>query len=1352
MNDRFPYLSSNRSRSWIAWAVRVAVALGFHGALKASGPSGLTVQSGTAATTVRASHWDITVSQNAFLQWQSFNLDAGQSVRFHQPSPGSVVFNQIHDAQPSQIFGRIDANGFLVLMNPSGFYFGPDAHVAAAGLVVSTSLAAPVESNGGLFWQFNGPPPRAAIVNYGRLQVGESGSLFLIGDHIANHGALSAPGGSVRLEAGSSVLLSQRPDGLSLSSAVRLPAGSIDNTGRVTADAGSIALHAAVVNQSGLLQTDSIRERNGIIEVGATDTLNLGETSHISARGDVAAVSSGGQVTLKSDRRLEDTFGSRIDLRGGGLGGDGGQVELSAPELPAVRSRIDGSAQEGSRGGRLFIDPQDIVLSASGSGSVGSGSVGFGDGPGTLQLDVNSAFVGLSQIRLQATRNIQLMANTLWDLNASTGVNTPGSHLELEAGNNISLGNGSRIQAGEGWSVSLSAGRDFTAAGSVRSGVGSITLSGNATVESGAGALSLIAGNQVTVGSGAIRTTGGGNISVEAVAGSINTGTRNQGFQFRPDGYFVNPELGGISTAAGGRVTLQAGQDVVSLLPLAGGLQTDAGSGAFGVQPGDVTVRAGRDVQGHFVVRNGSGLIEAGRNAGVPNRLLALSLVDGGWTVKAGVDVLLQEVRNPNGLFNNLGSTASPFRHFFDYGADAFVSLSAGHSVQLRGSALPRYTDVFSQGMTPIYPGTLRIEAGAGGVELANDVTLFPSPLGNLTVTTREGGSVVGTRPGELVQWIVSDSDQTQYRSFRDFGISDHGQRLLHLNDPNPVKFQVAGDLSGILLGVPKAAEITVAGDLRNTRFSGQNLRSTDLSFIRVDGNIINRNEFTSVPLNAAPDFSPFLLDLVFPPLSGALSGIQNQFSYNAASKELTFQGRMTGDQLQLLLNLPVRVFDANGIPQLLSNGDPVTRTIAVLPPEVAQRLYDLSQDVPQNSDTGYRIGGGGRLEISARDMDLGATAGIVSYGPRANAALAGVFLRGADIRVSLSGDLDMFSTTISSLNGGDIDVQAGGRINVGSRTFTTSDARARGIFTVDRSDVSVVAGGDIRVNGSRIAAYDGGNVVVRSERGSIDAGSGAGGSATVEKIVVDPVTRHISAYSPTIPGSGILATTFPPSLDPSFPASVSPVGNITVTTPQGNIIANAGGVVQIPLNGVSSSLATVTLRAGTRDAQGNVVHVGDIDSSGSGVIGSTVSLDASGSIRGLVFARQNIDLNAAASVSVTALAQGSINVSAGGAVSGTIIGIGSVSASGASVDASLLSQNVTASGNVGSAQVGFSQGTAASSVSQSVQGEESAKTTAKSRADDEESRSRKVAAAPKLTRTVGRVTVILPETKPSSR
>src|SRR5690606_9181154 len=137
----------------------------------------------------------------------------------------------------------------------------------------------------------------------------------------------------------------------------------------------------------------------------------------------------------------------------------------------------------------------------------------------------------------------------------------------------------------------------------------------------------------------------------------------------------------------------------------------------------------------------GTGNITAGRNAGTASRLLALSLVNGGWTVNAAQDILLQEVRNPNGLFNNLGSSSAVNRYRFDYAADAYTILNAGNSVQLRGTALPRYTDAFSQSMLPIYPGILEITAGAGGVILGNDLILFPSPLGNLRITTTDGGS-----------------------------------------------------------------------------------------------------------------------------------------------------------------------------------------------------------------------------------------------------------------------------------------------------------------------------------------------------------------------------------------------------------------------------------------------------------------------------------------------------------------------------------------------------------------------------------------------------------------------------------
>jgi filamentous hemagglutinin family protein len=1338
------------ARSFWWWPRRFSVtAVPFLPLAAFGNPEGLAVVAGSASAVALPGQLQVTASHNAILNWQSFNIGAGESTRFIQPSASSIVWNRIEDANPSQIFGRLEANGTVVLMNQAGFHFGPDSFVSAAGLVVSTAPGGPVESSGGLFWQFAGAPPLASIVNYGQIRAASGGSVFLISERIENHGSIEAPGGSIGLHAGKEVMLSERPDGRGLSALVTLPAGSVDNMGRLVADAGTIALSARVVNQQGLIQANSVRERNGVIELVAADAVQLGGESTISAAGDATGVSPGGRIEIRSEGSFVDAGGSRIVVTGGAQGGDGGSVEVSAPRMAAIRSEIDGRAAAGSRGGRLFIDPQDIVLGATGGDSAGSGAVGSDDPPadGTLHLNVNSAFVGFSEIHLQATRNITLSSGTLWDLPASTGVSEPGSQLILQAGNDISIGSGAAVAGGEHWAVTFEAGHDFETGG-VKPGVGSILFNGTGALETRDGDITLRAGNHVTVAAGHVRTVGGGNISVEAVAGSINTGTKAAGYQFLPGSYIVDANLGGISTANGGNVSLTAGQDVISYLPQGAGTHTDGGSGAFGAAPGDVTITAGRDVSGHYVVRNGTGKITAGRDAGIATRLLALSLVKGGWIVEAARDILLQEVRNPNGIFNNLGFGSTSTKHFFDYAAEAYALFRGGNSVQFRGTALPRYNDVFSQGMPPIYPGRVEVTAGAGGVTLGNDVILFPSPVGNLKVVTTDGGSLTGAKPGDLAQLVVSDSGKVNYRAFGDFGIADHAETPLHLDDPEPVTLEISGNMSGIVLGVPKRAEISVGGDMINSRFDGQNLHDGEVTRIHVNGDIINRNEFTSVFSETPPDLSYFdpLLDLIYPPLDGNVAGLESRIFYNPTTRMVTFQGRMTGAQLQTLLNLSVRVLDANGLPVLLPNGEPATRTVQVLSPEVANQLFAASQDIPQNPDTGYRLGGGGTFDLRARNLDLGATVGIVSQGPRANPALAKRFTRGADINVSLSGDLSMFSSKIASLNGGDLTIVADGRMNVGSREFVASDSAARGIFTVDPSDVTVIARGDINVNGSRIAGYDGGNVTVRSLEGNVDAGTGGSGSAAVEKIHVDPETRQIMTYTPTIPGSGILATTFPPALDPAFPASENAVGDIVVETPRGSIIASAGGVVQIPLNNSAANSGTVTLVAGSRDAEGNVIHEGSIDASGSGVIGSAVKLEATGDIKGLVVARDSIDLNAQQNVNVTALAQGNVSVGAGGSVSGTIIGIGGVNASGATVDAALLSQNVTASGDVSSSQVGFGQANAAGAASQSLSSDDQVRTVAASDEDDDEENKKKDKETPRLTRTVGRVTVILPQ------
>jgi len=1499
-------------------------------------PTGLSVPPGSAMPPIQQTplQLNITVGNNAVLNWQHFNIAAGETTIFQQPSAQSIVWNRINDPNPSQIFGSLQANGVVVLLNSSGFYFGPNSFVSAAGLVVSTAQYVPPE-NGGSGWQFNGPPPLASIVNYGRISVGQNGSAFLIADQIENHGTIEAPGGTIGLAAGQTVLLSDRPDGRGMSLQVKLPQGSVDNYGNLVADAGTIALNAKVINQDGMVQANSVRNQNGVIELVAADQLNLGADSIIQASGDNSSSgSAGGTVTLQSENDFADDVGSQIILTGGAHGGNGGNVEISAPNVTSLNSSINGRAQPGSTAGKLLLDPDYIILDSSGSGSANGGTVLAGDNAGgTLDLNVNSAFANLavSEIILQAAYDITLAGGTTWDLSGTIGSSLGGvtsGNLILEAGRNIIFGDYSSILDANNWSVTLKAGVSFpsenvqpgsgsiylaggqiggqtqSVGGSIQTTGGSITLAAGQDIQTGAGSLfdfsgsfpvaiesstgdinlnagqdvqidyssvataggggitvtagrniqmdggsiatlgggdiTVTAGQDIQVGSGSITTAAGGNITATATAGSVNTGTDTGGFSFvsAKSLYYVDTStpgnLGGISTAGGGDVTISAGQDIISYLPSGSidqsvTLTPDAGSGAFG--SGNVTLNAGRNVEGHFVVTAGAGVINAGNNAGVDTSVansdgsqgenLALSMAvgdgknPGGWTVNAGQDILLQEVRNPNGIFNIAGGRTTT--HLFNYAPDDYVNLNAGHSVELLGNSVPRNS---GEVIPIIYPPILDITAGAGGVVLGNNIILFPSAPGSLNISTTGGGAFESQAyanylsalanydllspsvqlntplpqpPSGQMQIIVSDSGRKQFVfSGTPFGVSDHFTTPIHLNNPTEVALNISGDLDNIELVSPEAAQINVVGNMNNSSLIAQNLQPTDVTSINVGqtaknnmetsgilnpatdsnltvgGDILNASEFNSIQLVAAPDLA--LLDLAYDPTSAQqvtpLADLASHLNYDPTTGLLTYQGKMNPIYEGDLSSLEIVVGYNN-------DGTPRTTTVNILSPAEANALYQASQNSPTTQNDGCSIGGGGQFDINAHNLNLGSTHGIQSVGPGNNGVLANYFTRGADINVALSGNLDMFSTSIASINGGNITVDAGvvpiynydqltgnnqltgydvvnpdAQVNVGSAFFTGDNEYVRGMFTAGLGNVDVTASGNISLNGSRVAAYDGGDVTIVSLYGSLDAGSGGSSAVAVNEIYVDPVTHRAYNYSPTIPGSGVLATTFPPR-NPLFPAPEYGVGNILIETPNGNINASSGGILQLPLNGVGSSTATVTLLAGENlvNSAGTVILPGsparDINASGSGVIGGNVSLKASGNINGLIIARGNANINAAQNLNVTALAEGTVSANAGGTISGTIIGIGGISASGSSIDASLLSNNSISGATTG--QSGMAQGTAANATSQAASNNDSNQTAEKSATSDDTDDSNNKKKPISLAQKVGRVTVILP-------
>ena len=1288
-----------------------------------AGPQGGVVRSGQASITQNGSQTSISAGNNAVIDWRSFNIAPGETTTFIQPSATSVAWNRILDVNPTSIYGNLNANGYVVLFNQSGFYFGAGSVVSVGGLVVST---APMHlpGDGGANWQYSGPPPLASIINYGTIKTAQGGSMYLVAEKIENHGVLMAPDGTLGLYAGKEVLVTDSPDGRGLSVKVKLPHGSVDNFGRLVADAGTIALRAEVVNQNGRVQADSVREHNGVIELFASDQIHLGAASVISAHGG-DGVSAGGTVSVKSDRAFSDAPGSIIDIRGGTGGGAGGTAEISAPRMNAIHSRVDGTAQPGFAGGRLLIDPTFIVLGNGGADSANGGNVGAFDPGETLELDVNSAFVGLSQISLQATLDIRV--NATWNLAASTGLDDPGNKLTLQAGRDILFQNGAAIQGGQNWSVRLEAGVDFTLPTPTPVfGLGGIYFNGgpggtqNGSLETGAGSISLKAGNEIIVAGGFIRTGGGGGLNIETLAGDVDAGLKPDTYNYRRTGYTLSAlGVGGISTTAGGDLTIQSGRDVLSFLPT---------TGAFGAEAANVNITAAGRVFGNYLLRNGVGTIQAGTDFGSFSAPVSLSLINGGWNVTAANDVFVNEVRNPNGIFNSVkvapvfnGAVIPADRrvgHYFDYAPDAFANFHGGNSVQLLGSNLPRPAGDVSI----IYAPRLSIEAGAGGVVLGKDLLLFPSSQGALSIGTTGGGSL-HSLPGTFSQLIMSDSGDADNATFS----GGHASTPLHKDDPGLVRLDISGDIRDVVLKSPMRTAIDVGGSVYNLTLELQNLATTDKSWLHIGGDLLFRGNITIEPVSTAlatPDMN------VFSEVFTVNRDLGRKLLFDPTSRKLVFQGRMTEDEREFLLHPSVFAYDALGNPVLDANGGRVTKPAVFADPSTVQSLYARSQDIPSDlarASGGLIIGGPGEFELTCHTLDLGRSAGLRSLGTLSNPSLSSISPFGAKLTVRLEGDLLLASSQILSFSGGAIDIDAHGSVNVGTQdSFFESGSTPKGIFTSSGGNVTVQADGNVNVNGSRIATYDGGNIKVKSRNGDVNAGEGGLGQVDIFRTVIDPITGAVSINSSTIPGSGIIATT--------LRNSDGILGNIEVSAGR-DIIANKGGILQISFNH----------RPENDHAQIDLNAVRNIEAKNSGIIGGNISLKAGGDISGLIIARENINIDTVGNVSVTALAQGSIGVSAG-TVSGTTLVGNTVNADAGSISGTTIAANQT---TVSGANTG---GTTVSTASTAppppaTKTTEDASTTvaAVKKTEDEEDPNKKKKPLPQLVRTTGRVTVILP-------
>jgi hypothetical protein len=860
--------------------------------------------------------------------------------------------------------------------------------------------------------------------------------------------------------------------------------------------------------------------------------------------------------------------------------------------------------------------------------------------------------------------------------------------------------------------------------------------------------------------------------------------------------------VGGIATIGGGDVTLDAGNNVISepIIPAtannpANGIYGSPGaSGAYGSQPGNVTVIAGNGIFGNYLVRNGTGMLEAGvaiqngqvtqilnpaADIGSPTDPVSLSLVSGNWDAWAAQDLYIAEVRNPNGTFNpnkvrpalltpsaqypgNIDAsgnlTAPPLSQafLFDYAPADGASFWAGNSITLGETAiLPRVSSPSSStlpsntSMPPIYPSQLTLEAGAGGINIDNfPIVLFPSSQGSLKITTHDGGGLNGqffpSLAVGLTGIIMSDSGLPDWNTFE----SGYATTPLHLLNPNfsplnnLVQLNIDGAINTFQLTASTAATIK-AGSISDFSFTGQNLSPLAVTSINVAGDITYRGNLTTQPLGDPLPTSLFDLNLIpANDLSAILSLV-----YDATAGTLSFIGQMNPQQEQYLLNPSILVLDGTGQPEIGANGQPVTVPLALSAAQqsVIAELYAGSQTASQADRGGINLNGPGSFNISAQNMDLGISGGInVNPIPLPNLlSISPPGTPGTSLDVNLSGNLDM--TTTSIINGGllgGITLDVGGQIDAGAQSGVYADpGQARGIFTTSGGNVTVVANGDVNVDGSRIATFDGGNLSVTSTTGDVNAGSGGNGSVSLlavlqldaggnlEEFTSTPEPGGGSANGIAVYGSGLIAST--------IGQSSVPVGNITISAPKGSINADVGGIEQIAFNHNVGGANFIELDAGK-----------DIDAGNSGVIGSSIRAQAGGNISGVFVGSGNVNLNAVNNFSGTVVGSSTVAINAGGTVSGTVVGGESISVSGGDITASLVSGSVSTTGDASSASVGVP---ASNVPTEDAKVADDASTTATKAGDqgqeDEELKKHGTRSA-LLATAIGQVTVLLPGKK----
>jgi filamentous hemagglutinin family protein len=651
-------------------------------------PTGLTSSThGVSFSGVGTSNVTITSSAlRSIVNAQGFDIARTETTSVIQ-APNAAMWVQIGSVNPTSIDGHLNAIGQLILTNRNGIIFGPNAQINVGGLIASSLNLSSANFLAG-HYLFQGTGIEGPVKNMGAINASYNG-VYLLAPNIENSGVITSPGGNIVLAAGAKAYLSNRPDGRGFLAELSNPLGQAVNFKDLIADGGNITMAGRVVNQAGLIRADSVRERNGKIELLASDAVTLQDGSRTLARGGDGGISNGGTIRAIADLKSGTaTFkkGASMDVSGGKMGGHGGFVEVSGANV-RLGGQFLGRALTGFKGGRFLIDP---IVSTVGPTDFASFE-GSGASSVTFQSPVGSDLVVTGQYDLgagwtlsgtPATLNFLAGANLIFD-NAqltNNNSNTKWDYVGTATTGDV-LFNNSAVFTGFGGNMT------FTAA-APSGNINLVDALGNLSIlktSAAGGDITLIAGHDV--------------VSPSAITGSLLAGMLS------------SPNvISGIRLDGPGNLTIQAGNDFKG-----GVVQSILTGPGFVLTKGTANVTAGRNI---------GGSTKGGPNATDPDEYANLTLGTGtiNLTAQTG-SIYLGRVQDKGLIDTNSGNkriTVDPSNK---------VVLQADQDIFL--NPRPVGTAAVVQKASVIYPASFSATTTNGSIFVGEgDVTFWPSMTG----------------------------------------------------------------------------------------------------------------------------------------------------------------------------------------------------------------------------------------------------------------------------------------------------------------------------------------------------------------------------------------------------------------------------------------------------------------------------------------------------------------------------------------------------------------------------------------------------------------------------------------------